>query len=275
MAKYTTEVRYICEHYSGLTESVGANNVDKVISDSVDKIFNFNFPIFDENYRKVLESKILKHYYTREIGFETVGLWQLKLNTKLNEIMPYYNQLYKSELLEFNPFYDVDYTHTTKGSNNTKSDNTTKSDITDTGKFDMVSGTGTTENGTITGTTNRDTEKWDKYSDTPQGAITNIENDTYLTNARKNSDTETITGTNTTTNGATTEHTESNTTERTGTSETKGAGTINTTEDYIETIKGKQGVTSYTKLLKEFRETFLNIDMQVIDDLSELFLNLW
>ena len=29
------------------------------------------------------------------------------------------------------------------------------------------------------------------------------------------------------------------------------------------------------KLLKEFRDTFLNIDMDVINSLSDLFLNLW
>ena len=62
------------------------------------------YPIFDENYRETLDTKILKHYYTREIGFETVGLWKFKLNTKMNEIMDYYNQLYESALLEFNPF---------------------------------------------------------------------------------------------------------------------------------------------------------------------------
>lgn len=51
--------------------------------------------------------------------------------------------------------------------------------------------------------------------------------------------------------------------------------TINNTEDYLETVKGKQGTQSYAGLLLEFRETFLNIDMMVIEDLSELFMNIW
>ena len=50
MSKFTTEVRYICESSISLTESVGANSVDEVISKSLDKIFDFDFPIFDENY---------------------------------------------------------------------------------------------------------------------------------------------------------------------------------------------------------------------------------
>ena len=112
MAQYTTEVRSICEHYADLQESAGYNSIDSIIEKSAPKIFSFDFPLFDENYRLALEKKILRHYYTREIGDETVGLWKLRLETRLNEIMPYYNQLYKSTLYEFNPFYDVDYTTT-------------------------------------------------------------------------------------------------------------------------------------------------------------------
>ena len=116
MSKYTTEVRFICETASSLTESDGFNSVNDIIQNAIPKVFNFDFPIFDEAYRNVLLTKILKHYYTREIGEETVGLWKLWLEDRLNVIMPYYNQLYKSELLEFNPFYDVDLTRTREGS---------------------------------------------------------------------------------------------------------------------------------------------------------------
>ena len=43
----------------------------------------------------------------------------------------------------------------------------------------------------------------------------------------------------------------------------------------METVKGKQGTQSYASLIMEFRETFLNIDMMVIEDLGELFMNIW
>ena len=123
MSDYTTQVRYICENYCGLESSEGYDKVEEIIDNSIGKIFDFNFPIFDENYRCVLERKIIRHFYTREIGLETVGLWKLKLATKLNEIMPYYNQLYKSALYEYNPLYNVDYTTERKISDkgNTKS----------------------------------------------------------------------------------------------------------------------------------------------------------
>ena len=122
MSKYTTQVRFICETAAGLSESEGQTSVKQIIAAAIPSVFDFDFPIFDESYRNVLETKILKHYYTREIGLETVGLWKLKLDTKLNEIMPFYNQLYKSELIEFNPMYDVDLTrdHNWKPQNRTQ-----------------------------------------------------------------------------------------------------------------------------------------------------------
>ena len=50
---------------AGLESSVGGDDVDQVIQNAIPSIFNFSFPIFDESYRNVLETKILMHYYTR------------------------------------------------------------------------------------------------------------------------------------------------------------------------------------------------------------------
>lgn len=115
MSKYTTEVRFICETEAGYLESKGFNTIDDILTIAAPKVFNFDFPIFDENYRLPLEKKILRHYYTREISEETVGLWKLRLQDRLCMIMPYYNQLYESELIQFNPLYDVDVTTTHTG----------------------------------------------------------------------------------------------------------------------------------------------------------------
>lgn len=251
MSKYTTEVRFICETAIGLTESKGYNSVNYVISKAIPKVFDFDFPIFDEKYRDVLCGKILKHYYTREICEETVGLWKLRLDARLNEIMPYFNQLYKSELLSFNPLVDVEITRTGKRDNN--SDKNTTADTNTNGTSNVTSNTQNSSN-----STNRDL-----YSDTPQGALTNVENEEYLTNARKNTTDDTS-------------HTD-NTSNGTSTSKSNYTGTdkITSTEDYLESVKGKQGSGSYSKLLKEYRDTFLNIDKQVIESLSDLFFGLW
>lgn len=259
MSKYTTEVRYICEVNAGLTESVGYNDVEKVITDSREKIFDFEYPIFDEDYKAVLERKILRHYYTREIGFETVGLWKLKLNMKLNDIMPYYNQLYNSELIEFNPMHDVNLTidHTKDNSGNDSRDSTGTSN-------NSGNSTSTTN---YSSTTDFDSVRWDEYSDTPQGTVGNIDNLTYLTNARKNTADETtdVTGTSTTTGSYT----------DTGRTTGNESGEFESTEDYLEHIVGKRNGMSFSKMLNEYRETFLNIDLMIIEELSDLFMYLW
>lgn len=110
MSKYTTEVRFLCESLTGHTESVGFTSVDEILTQAAPLIFSFDFPMFDNAYRLPLERKILRHYYTREISEETYGLWKLRLEDRLNVIMPYYNKLYESAVLSFNPFYDVDLT---------------------------------------------------------------------------------------------------------------------------------------------------------------------
>lgn len=251
MSKYTTQVRFICETYAGLTESVGYGKVDEIIASARKKIFDFPYPIFDETYRNVLETKILKHFYTREIGAETVGLWKLWLNTKMNEIMPYYNKLYKSELLDFNPLYDVDLTREhkiTKEGTKTDSGETTGN---------------TTSNVNSSDTANTTNNNSNYYSDTPQGGVGNLENLSYLTNAtldRGTVETSNTGVTNANSNSSSTSSLDS---------------VISNTEDYLESVKGKNGGTTYSKMLEEYRTTFLNIDMQVINELNDLFMNLW
>lgn len=215
MSKYTTEVRFICETAAGYDESQGYSSIDKIIEKARPKIFDFAFPIFDENYRPVLETKILKHFYTREIGLETAALWKHFLDRKLNEIMPYYNQLYKSELLEFNPFYDIDLTK---------------------------EGEGTNESDTVS---NGNSEGWTYRNDTPQGGVDGLQSLNYLTSADRATD-EATNNTNVDSNYTNLEHT-----------------------------KGKSGGPSYSAMLQEYRETFLNIDMMIIEDLEPLFMGLW
>ena len=50
MSKYTTEVRFICENAAGLIESLGEGSIEDIITKAAPKVFNFEFPIFDESY---------------------------------------------------------------------------------------------------------------------------------------------------------------------------------------------------------------------------------
>jgi len=230
MSRYTTEVRFICETEYGLSESKGYTDIDTIINSVHSKVFNFDYPIFDTNYKKTLETKILKHFYTREIGEETVGLWKLRLNAKLNEIMPYYNQLYKSELLKIKPFTTHELTTHHKGSAN-----------------DTFSSDG---NGNTNG--NSTDNNYRLFSDTPQGSLSGVEEGNYLTDATHNSDSAT------------------NYSEY----ENHNGGSNYNENEYWQTVSGYTGVNA-SDLLAKYRKTFLNIDMQIIDELDVLFMQLW
>lgn len=377
MSKYTTQVRFICESECGLTESEGFNSVDTIIEKAAPKVFNFDFPVFDIKYRLPLEKKILSHYYTREIGEETYGLWKLRLSTRLREIMPYYNKLYESELYKFNPFYDIDLTTRHEkinvGHNTEKEDvhgntfidtenkavtNTTEAELgtseTERNQTTATLETGERDNNSTTATMNTQTSKADNteanlettqtgrdgdgtayqlFSETPQGAISfqdvniGVNNglvkdgtgNAYLTTATKNMNKDRVDETTSKFQGNTStgESEQSNFTGETGSAEEKnslfrgdtsaeqetdstfkgktGAGEVSregnttentnketntvkdikNTEDYLEHVHGKRTHISFSKLLQEFRETFLNIDMMIIEELSDLFLNLW
>lgn len=311
MSKYTTEVRYICETLAGLNESVGYADVKQVIKNCLPKVFDFNFPIFDESYRSVLETKILLHYYTREIGLETVGLWKLKLSTRLNEIMPYYNKLYKSELIEFNPLYDVDLTRERKiegkgtkdtengenrsGSNNTETTQNTENSQNNNSTVMETGGEKGTTNGTANGTQNQNSSGngLNMYSDTPQGSITDLQAGKYLTNATVDGATNTFAGASNDTTTQTTENTNNRDTENNSSVESSGNvdgttesdfnskmdgfsnTTLSNTEDYLEHVIGSNGGESFSKRLNDYRSTFINIDMMVIDELEDLFFGLW
>lgn len=239
ISKYTTEVRYICESYAGKTESVGFDSIYEVIALSWEKVFNFPFEVYDNNYRQVLCKKILMHYYTREIGFESVGLWKLKLQTKLNEIMPYYNKLYESTLLQFDPLIDADYKtyHEGHDNSNTNLEQTT-SNIGN--KHDSFGG-----------------NDYSVYSDTPQGALVNVDNGTYLTDARKNI------------------YNRENEGNYEDSGSTNGTTVYNSTDDYVNHVVGKMPGKSYAKMIQEFRDSLINVDMMIINELKDLFMLVW
>ena len=271
MSQYTTEVRFICEQKSGLEESKGFTNIDTILANSWDKIFTTQATIFDENYRPIICKKILKHYYTREIGAETVGLWLLWMNTKLEEILPYYNKLWESALLEFDPFQDVNYTRSGNrvGNNTEEREGTTSNSITTTLNRNQSSNSALVRN---TSQNNTDVSR-DLYSDTPQGELNGVESNKYLTNARKITDQGNSTGTQNDQNS--TSGTETNR----GTDESSGNSTDNrnetTAEQYVEKLAGKMATVSYSELLEKYRKTFLNIDLMVINEFKDLFMNLW
>lgn len=275
MSHYTTELRFVCEKFAGLDESVGYNDVNRIIESSRSRIFNFDYPIFDDTYKSVLETKIIKHYYTQEIGFETVGLFQHKLDMRMNEIMPYYNELYQSAALEFNPLYDVDITETHEGSGE-KTGRGTEADTGVKGRQTANTFNSTrslSDDASNEGTGNN--TNYNLYSQTPQGGLTGVDNEEYLTDARKITDDNGYTETQ---DRDVSETKQETTNENETINDTKNktiTDNVTTTDEYIRTIRGKRGGASYAKMIMEYRKTLLNIDMMIIKELANLFMLIW
>lgn len=204
--------------------------------------------------REELNKAILNYYMFREIGFETPGRFLFELETALNEIMPYYNQLFFSADQDYNVIYNVDYVRTIDRERNENSQNTLN--------------TSTSTEATDTSTTNSDmtTNGKDISSQTPQGQLDvstkNINNVQYGDNASWNQNISESTATNTG-NSSTS-----------GTGTNTGTGQVNDVEGTVETTKGNFGVTSAQDLIKKYREIVINITQQIINDkrISELFM---
>lgn len=122
-------------------------------------LFDFEYDLFSEDYKKTLETNFLNHFYTRQIGSETFNLFKHRFYSDFILKLPTYNQLYKSvfDHLDINPLIvdEIQESYIREVDSNT--DNTTNS----------------------TGENVAKTSQESKYSDTPQ-ALADGKN--FLTN---------------------------------------------------------------------------------------------
>jgi hypothetical protein len=210
MAKYTTQL--------------------KSILDAGVDIFDFEYPIYDELLRPGLEQKIKDTYLFREIGFETVGQFKHFLKMKLNNIMPYYNQLYESVGLITKDDYAINQ--------NSVETHTRTVDVTS----DQTSHTESNSTETSSGKA--------VFSDTPQAKLQDLD---YATNLNETDGTATGTGT-----GDDTVH-----------------GTATTTETLTVSLTGGGGLRYNADVLMEWRKSFINVDLLIVDELKDLFMNVY
>jgi len=190
------------------------------------------YPLFREDYRASLNTKIIEHFWNREIGMETIDMFRLAMRRKMNEIMPLYNQLYESQALVLDPFSTVNMKSVTVGESEQVSKAVAK-----------VSGTSTSDS--TSESSGRTVQQ-----DFPQTALSGRKD--YAAGAVDTSQRT----------GAKSEASEDSTNDTDATNAGKDSGTSSTT--------GYQG--SVSSLLMEFRATFMNIDLAIIEDLEELFL---
>ena len=96
----------------------------EIIENNVN-IFDFEYPFYNEEYRKTFEQHFIDHFYFDEIGQETVARFKHRLRIKFNLIMPYWNKIFLADALEQRILdnYDVTETYTRDVINNTNATN--------------------------------------------------------------------------------------------------------------------------------------------------------
>lgn len=208
-----------------------------LINDGV-KLWDFDYPsYYKDDMKKAFEQKVIDHYYFRQIGQETVGRFLHCFRTKVREIMPRYLEMYKTvEIMNNldNPFDNVDFVETYQGATTGSSSGSQSS------------------NGSSTDVVDSSSNTKHRFSNTPQGAIDNVEH--YITEGSID---------DVSTAGMNTSQSEGQSSQE---SSNEGTNT------YTLTKKGNQGVNTYAHDMIEFRQAIIDVDMMIINDLNELFL---
>lgn len=216
MCKYTLELRHIYD--------------DKTFN-----LFDFEYNLYDNDLKIYFQEKFFQHFMFNEIGFETIGKFKQRLKSKLNDIYPYYRQLYLTEVRTKNVDFMLNkdlkesFVREVEG---------TGTNVSNTNNNSSINGNSTTEN---------------FQSDTPQGRIDNIEE--FMTNADKSKN-----------NNTAISNEESN-----SRNENKSLS-LEKTEMISQ---GNIGVTSSAELLTKWRDVLINIDELIFNELEELFMQIY
>lgn len=182
-----------------------------------------DYPIFEEEHRKVLNQKIMDQYWNREICMETPSLWRFQMAKKMRLIMPKYNEHYKISAIAIDALSTAD--------------------------FKSVSDTDSTGNSESTGKNVSDAEAKSRAvsSDTPQTALQ--DNADYATAMQDN-----VSGSK-----AVSDTTNQDSTDQKAHAENRATG-----------YQGHQPL-----LLLQARQTIINVDEMIIEELEELFMGIF
>lgn len=142
MSKYTLELRYLYE-------------------DEKFNLFSFPYNLYDNDLKPWFEEKFYQHFMFCEIGFDSVAMFKQRLMSKLNDIFPYYKQLYETEIackdIQFMLNKDLKETYVrelTSNSNSSQESNATSNGLSTAGQ--------------LTPSLIANSQKIDKFMDTAQ-----------------------------------------------------------------------------------------------------------
>ena len=123
MSKYTIELRELFEPIRYNPPLFTRNEVEGWF-----KNYNISDYLTTEQQAVITETglwskdklahKIVEHYYMREIGYETIGLFIHECNDEMEELMEEYLPLIYSNAIQYDPLVNVDYTESFARSQN-------------------------------------------------------------------------------------------------------------------------------------------------------------
>ena len=242
MANYTMEIR-------------------QMIDNSLIGLFTFDYDFYSDNPKdkEEFEKLFVQWYYFREIGFETPEHFKLKLQAKLNMIMPYYRQL---ALTEWDKVRTVEQMMTSK---NLKETSTHEQSITGNNESSSNGQSNQSAKGSSTqhqSTTNTQNGKSSNLSD---GVSQASLQDGYLTSTSSVDDKG-----NQTLSGATTDNTEVKSSQN-----TTGTNNQVLTESTTFTSVGDIGIQTPAYAITEWRKILININQMIIEECNDLFMKLY
>ena len=190
------------------------------------KLFT-DYDFYLEENKKNFEKKFFDRYFDREIYCKNPVVFRRALLGKLNLIMPYYKQIYQTELESKNINFLLN------------------KDL----KEEFIRDIENSAEGSATSTGTTTGESTNIFSDTPEGQISNIEK--FMSNGTINK-----------ANDSTENNSVSNSTGK-------------TTEKTSFLSQGNIGVTSSAELLDKWRQVIINIDQLILNELEDLFLDIY
>ena len=242
MANYTLEIRQLTDN-----PLIG--------------LFTFDYDFYSDNPKdkEEFEKLFVQWYYFREIGFETPERFKLKLQAKLNVIMPYYRQL---ALTEWDKVRTVEQMMTSK---NLKETSTHEQSIT--GNNESSSNGQSNQSGKGSSNQHQSTTNTQngKSSNLSDGVSQASLQDGYLTSTSSVDDKG-----NQTLSGSTTDNTEVKSSQN-----TSGTNNQVLTESTTFTSEGDIGIQTPAYAITEWRKVLININQMIIEECNDLFMKLY
>ena len=224
-------------------------------------LFTFDYDFYSDNPKdkEEFEKLFIQWYYFREIGFETPEHFKMKLQAKLNVIMPYYRQL---ALTEWNKVRTAEQMMTSKNLKETTTHEQTINGNNESSLNGETSQTGSSTSSQKQVSTNNQNAKGSSLSD---GVSQSSLEEGFLTSVTSINDNgnQNITGNST------------NTAELTSTQNSSGTNNQTLSESTTFTSEGDIGIQTPAYAITEWRKVLININQQIIDECRDLFMSIY